>query len=284
VRHPPHGVWGNRGNVGLKSISASPVFVVGSPRSGTTALAAALHQVGYHGFHEGNFVGLIDHFDRITDNYYRSFGSDDPLVMMSKIDKEVFKNQVHHVFKRMVDRLNPVAPWFDKSCNPGVIRRIPVLLKLWPTAHFIFAKRRGIENVMSRMKKFPHHNFEYHCKDWAANMSAWRAVCQAIPNLTAIEIDQQDMILTPDPVAGQLAAFLAISPHLQMRMADTFHAERPQRTAVGTAERVLSLRAAGWPQAEIDIFLRHCGEEMDLFGYTMDEQYRQPHPPLRKAV
>lgn len=264
--------------------SRSPVFVVGSPRSGTSVLAAALRQADYHGFHEGNFVGLIDHFDRITDNYYRSFATGDPHVMISKIDKELFKTQVHQVFKRMVDRLNPLAPWFDKSCNPDVIRNIPVLLKLWPAAHFIFARRRGIENVLSRLRKFPHHNFEYHCKDWANNMSAWRTVRQAIPNLKAVEIDQQDMIRTPDTVANQLAAFLAISPHLQTRMVDTFRAERPQRTAEGTAERVLALRSTGWSRAEIDLFTEHCGEEMDLFGYTMDEQYRQPCPRLREAV
>jgi len=115
-------------------------------------------------------------------------------------------------------------------------------------------------------------------------MSAWRAVREVIPNLKAVEIDQQDMILTPDPMVSQLAAFLAISPHLQTRMADTFRAERPQRTAEGTAERVLSLRSAGWSQAEMDTFLKQCGEEMDMFGYTTDERYRQPAPPLRKAV
>jgi hypothetical protein len=268
----------------LAGTSASPVFVVGSPRSGTSVLAATLRQAGYHGFNEGNFVGLIDHFDRITDNYYRSFNTGDPQVMISKIDKELFKTQVHQVFKRMVDRLNPVAPWFDKSCNPEVIRKIPVLLKLWPTAHFIFAKRRGIENVLSRLKKFPHHNFEYHCKDWASNMSAWRDARQAVPNLRAIEIDQQDMIRTPDTVARQLAALLAISPHLQTRMVDAFRAEPPQRTAEGTAERVLSLRSTGWSRAEMGVFRRHCAEEMDLFGYTMNAQYRQPHPRLREAV
>ena len=115
-------------------------------------------------------------------------------------------------------------------------------------------------------------------------MSAWRAARQEIPNLKAIEIDQQDMIRTPDAVVNELAAFLAISPHLQTRLVDALRAGRPQRTAEGTAERVLSLRSTGWSRAEIDLFAKHCGEEMDSFGYTMDQRYRQPRPRLREAV
>ena len=40
-----------------------PVFVVGSPRSGTSILVDALFSAGYKGFREGSFL-LADHRDR----------------------------------------------------------------------------------------------------------------------------------------------------------------------------------------------------------------------------
>jgi hypothetical protein len=34
------------------------VFIVGSPRSGTSILTRAMQGLGYQGFHEGNFLTL----------------------------------------------------------------------------------------------------------------------------------------------------------------------------------------------------------------------------------
>ena len=253
----------------------SPLFIVGSPRSGTSILVMALRAAGYRGFNEGNFFGLLAHFDGIVDRYFKTFWTDDPFVMMSRIDREEFKISIAELFKRVVDRENPVAPWLDKSGNPDVISMIPVLLRLWPSACFIFAKRRGIENIVSRLKKFPSNDFDYHCRDWAANMAAWRAIKGEVPDLRYLEVDQQSLIQTPVAAAGQIAAFLNMSAPQQARLVSAFRKERPQQTSAGTTERVMTLQSTGWPPQRIEQFKRICGPEMEQFEYTTDETYKR---------
>ena len=259
----------------MSTVHPYPLFVVGSPRSGTSVLVTALRRAAYRGFNEGNFVGLMNDLNRVTDNYFATFWTSDPLVLMSKMDKDEVKAALFEPFKRFVERENPVPPWLDKSGNPGVIKMIPALLVLWPSAHFIFAKRRGIENVVSRIRKFPGYTFEYHCMDWAANMSMWRQSRAAVPDLKCIEVDQRDMITNPEAVATQMAGFLRLDRrNSRAQLVKTFREERPQQTGNGTAERVLSLAATRWPPREVELFMQHCKPQMDFFGYTLDETYK----------
>jgi hypothetical protein len=274
----------------VTTANPSPLFIVGSPRSGTSALVGALRAAGYRGFNEGNFFGLLANFHLTIDNYFRSFGTDDPFVMMSRIDRQELKTGVAELIRKIVDRENPVAPWMDKSGNPDVITMIPALVTQWPTAHFLFAKRRGLENITSRLKKFPNYSFEYHCRDWAANMAAWRAVRQELPDLRCLEMDQQSLIKTPIAAGRQIAAFLNLSVQQQTRLINTFRKDRPQQTSAGSSERVLSLQSTGWSAQHKDIFMRLCGHEMQYYDYSLDETYRRTpaeppaEPPADEAA
>jgi hypothetical protein len=256
----------------------SPLFVVGSPRSGTSIVVMALLAAGYSGYNEGNFLGLLTHLRRVTNNYFDTFWTDDPFTMISRIDRQEFMASIAELFRRILDRENPVAPWLDKSGNPDVIRLIPVLVELWPSAHFIFAKRRGIENITSRVKKFPMYNFEYHCKDWAANMSVWRTVRRDLPSLPCLEVDQQDILRKAAATATQLGDFLNLAAPQRARLLAAFRKERPQQTDAGSTERVLTLQTTRWSPQQVELFMKHCKQEMDLFGYTLDESYRVSVP------
>ena len=141
-----------------------PVFVVGSPRSGTSILVDALFSAGYKGFREGSFLSLITGIDAAVDKQFRTFDDGNSAVLISNVDKEALKERLHEVLK-MEAALHQQLPWFDKTGNPEIVPAIPVLRRLWPESVFVFAKRRAIENVMSRVRKFPKHSFEYHCTD-----------------------------------------------------------------------------------------------------------------------
>ena len=255
-----------------------PVFVVGSPRSGTTIFAQAMQRAGYHGFIEGHVLGLLGRLRRISDDYFQRFWTDDPFMMISRIDREEFKAGLGDLFKRLVERENPVPPWFDKSPNLEVISLIPVLFELWPSSRFIFAKRRALENIASRLKKFPGFDFEYHCRDWATSMAEWRAIKLAMPDLPCIEVDQQDMIRNPAATTAQIGDFLNFSEQQRSRFMAAYRKERPQQTGVGTTERVLTLASASWSPQHVALFMKHCKPEMDRYGYTLDQTYNTPQP------
>jgi hypothetical protein len=259
----------------LQAIPKFPVFVVGSPRSGTSALVDALLGVGYHGYREGNFLQLLTLIDRLIDRHFATYGQSGPQVLASHVDVDGLKASIGALFASIVNDLHPVAPWVDKSGNPEMIEAIPTLLKLWPEGRFIFAKRRGIENIASRMKKFPQHNFEYHCRDWARNMRAWRLQRANISPGSFIEVDQQDMIRKPAAVAGRLAELLGLSQSEQEALTSIFDRGRPQQTIEGSAERVL-IPEDMWTDVQMEMFTSLCGTEMREFGYSKDKTYWGP--------
>lgn len=252
----------------------SPVFIVGSPRSGTSALVSVLSYIGYHGFLEGNFLPLLHQIDYLVDSHFGDpawFPDTDEPLMLPNIDKRDLKRRLFEVFRTVVNDLNPKEPWFDKTGNPEMTLAIPIVRELWPSSVFVFAKRRGIENVVSRVKKFPGESFEYHCSDWARNMAAWRTIRQQLPPGCFVEVEQRDMIQQPKRTARSLCAFLQVDdvPAASYIMTT----QRPEESAAGSASKTLSLAESGWTVKQTETFLKHCETEMMEFGYTMDEHY-----------
>jgi len=250
-----------------------PVFIVGSARSGTSILVDAMVAAGYRGFREGNFLSLLANLDSAVERHLKIFQNGNPKVLASNVSKDRLKEELFGVLHRITMELNPEPPWFDKTGGSEMISAIPALRKFWPESVFVFAKRRGIENVLSRMQKFPSLTFQQHCIAWANNMSAWRKLRQLLPRDVAIEIDQQSILQRPEAVAQRLVSFLMVQPDKEKRLVRTFEAKRPQQSADGTAARISSLQTTGWSESEISMFLDFCKTEMDAFGYSFDESY-----------
>lgn len=252
-------------------ILRAPLFIVGSPRSGTSALVDVCLAAGYQGFREGMLLNLLTPLSTTIDRHFDTFADpNNRQVLISALDRAELKSRVFGIFKELVDSHNPPQPWFDKTGNPEMIEAIPFLRSLWPNSIFIFAKRRGIENIISRMRKFPIHNFEYHCRDWARNMAVWRAIRVSIPQDARREVDQQDMIQNPETVVDQLLAFIQGDPARREQMLDTLRTTRPQQTQEGSAAQIHDLASTGWNSIQIDAFQRFCGAEMAAYGYSMN--------------
>ncbi|BBX47789.1 hypothetical protein GCM10009641_11670 [Mycobacterium cookii] len=252
----------------------SPVFIVGSPRSGTSALADVLWHIGYHGFGEGHFLSLIHYWEAIVDQHYVRFAEPPkPGVMLGNIDKIDLKHRLFETFRTVVNDLNQEEPWFDKTPDPGMILASPTIKELWPGSVFVFAKRRGIENVISRVKKFPGESFENHCAGWAGTMRVWRKVRQLLPPECFIEVEQRDMIQQPERTARSLCEFLQVYESTVPAACEAMSTQRPEESAAGSASRTSSLAESGWTDEQKETFLKHCETEMKEFGYTMDEDY-----------
>jgi hypothetical protein len=232
-----------------------------------------MRSIGYNGFLEGNFLSLLHGVNQVVDRQFVWFPNDDKRVLLSNVDKVDLKRRLFESVRTVVDNLNPKEPWFDKTGNPEMILAIPIVLELWPSAVFIFAKRRGIENVISRLVKFPGHPFEYHCANWAKNMASWRKIREKIPPQRFIEVEQRKMVLHSEDAARELCAFLGVSDGMFPVAAKVMDTHRPQETRKGSASRNCSLEASGWTREQIEIFLKNCEAEMNAYGYTLDEQY-----------
>jgi hypothetical protein len=239
-----------------------------------------MRSIGYYGFQEGNFLSLLHGVNQLVDRQYMWFPSDDERVLLSNVDKPDLKRKLFESVRTVANTLNPKEPWFDKTGNPEMILAIPIVRELWPGAVFLFAKRRGIENVISRLTKFPGHPFEYHCANWAKNMSSWRAIREQIPAECFLEVEQRKMVQHSEDAALELCSFLGVSNSMAPVAAQVMGTHRPQETTKGSASRTCSLDASGWTKEQIETFLKHCEPEMKAYGYTLDEQYSANTNPV----
>jgi hypothetical protein len=257
----------------------APAFILGSPRSGTSILVTALQRAGYRGFHEGHLLPLIRIIERAVDRQFETFATEGAKILISQVDRANLKARLTDIIGAEAAAHHGHGPWLDKTGGVEMIESVPTLCRIFPDARFVFAQRRAIENVVSRLVKFPRHGFEYHCTSWAKVMAAWRALRTALPELACIEIDQRDISAAPAETARRLADFLSIDDAACESMAATFTSRRPQETQPGSADRVLTLAGTGWSEAQKAIFSRVCDAEMQAAGYTTDESYRGVAPP-----
>ncbi len=250
----------------------SPVFILGSPRSGTTLLASALRKAGLKGFNEGHLLNLFFPVRQAIERHFRLHHVREKGQLLSNINVDEFVGSILEVFEKYQTNLNPNEPWFDKTPDAAMITLAPAFGRLWPNAAFIFAKRRGIENIVSRLAKFPKTTFEEHCTSWADTMSAWREVRKS--GINGIEIDQYDIAHDPADTGARLAAFLQLTLPATEKMIVEMRDARPQSTSADSTSRILSIENCGWNPQQVASFRAICSEEMATYGYTMDERYR----------
>jgi hypothetical protein len=236
-------------------------------------MVAAVLAGGFNGFREGNLLGLLKPlYDRIDDYFRLPFATNEK-TLLGHARPDVMKRAIREIFRRELEELNGKNPWLDKTCTADTILVVPDLIEMWPNCRIIFARRRAIENIQSRLKKFPEYNFNYHCRNWAHIMSAWRYVREGLEAWRYIEVDQRDMVVKPDAVAQAIASLLQLDEKAIGRIEAKFRSARPQQTSRGTAERLIPLNETSWTQGEIADFIKICGPEMDAYGYSLHATY-----------
>jgi len=134
-------------------------------------------------------------------------------------------------------------------------------------------RRRALENLASRARKFPEYNFAKNCQEWADAMQAWLSVREQLRG-AAIEVDQMYLSGHPQDVAEQVSSFLGLDEVETRVMAQAFAHDWPQRTAA-SVDDVLELNTMGWVEPWIAEFERVCAPLMDQFGYTTDASYHR---------
>ena len=142
----------------------------------------------------------------VIDEHYRRAGND-RRTALGRVSSDAFQKLVRRAFAKLASELFPTPRWLDKTPTLEMVRASVLMRELWPNARFIFMKRRVIENLLSRRRKFPHGTTENHYSDWAAVMTAWLAVREKLGG-AALEIDHRQLVVDPQEVASLIAAFL----------------------------------------------------------------------------
>jgi Sulfotransferase family len=252
-----------------------PVFILGAARSGTSAIAQGLLKCGaYQGFEEGHFLWLLRRFLDTIHEFY-SFNGEDALpnrfTMLSYVPYTYMTHAVRAAFIAAVAEMFPTGRWIDKTPRPEMIEAARLMQELWPNARFIFMKRRGIENVSSRLVKFPQISFEDHCRDWTKSMAMWLAVRDLLDS-AAIEIEQLAVAQAPDRVAAEIGRFLDMPDHAIEELSRSLGNDLPERTSDIRAP-IMDISKLSWSVSQVTEFRRTCGPMMAAFGYGYTADY-----------
>lgn len=258
-----------------EQVNKKPVFILGSPRSGTTIIVTAIKSVtNVDGYFEGHFLPLITLLEREIIKYYKE--REDLMLnkqlMISHTPKNQLEKKIWHIFANICDSLFENEIWLDKTPGVKMIKTAPYLNRIWPNSRFIFARRRGIECIMSRLRKFPNVSFEEHCKIWQLCMESWLNVRDRLKN-SYIEIDQRDIALNPGLIASKIGDFLELKPEQIKQIEEAFSTKRPEYTGGNELEKALDITETGWNEQEIAIFKKYCSDVNNKFGYSESPSY-----------
>lgn len=236
------------------------VFVMGSPRSGTSELSGTIAEaldlawIGEcHIAPAFAAAGKALAGDEKTSVGIKKFSA------FSKLNIEIFE-----MARKGYYMLHGSARFLDKTPGFAMINAAPFLNKCFSNSKFIFVRRNGISNVLSRQTKFG-GRFESHCRDWAAAMDAWIQIREELPHF--IEIEQEEMLLAPESVASNVARYLDC-PENAERMTRSLKTGSRERTGAGIGRTKLA--DTGWTEEQTSQFRLLCGPTMLRWGYKME--------------
>ncbi|MEY2641050.1 MAG: hypothetical protein RL150_443 [Candidatus Parcubacteria bacterium] len=253
-----------------------PIFITGSVRTGTSILTRALVDgAGIPGYAEGCITDIFGSFVRMVDIKYarRSREIAQGSIMLERIDQEKLKKSLAQWFKELYDARIPFrGMWVDKTPDNDTVLALPYLLQAWPDATCIIMKRRPIENIASRLRKFPHLSFEQHCialRDVLVNM---QRACERLPKDRYLVLDQYDIATKPQQTAKAIGIFLNLSIPQIEKMATIFEHRRPEFTG-GDEQLLRSLEEMPWTPEQKTFFLDTFAELMPAFGWGLETTY-----------
>jgi hypothetical protein len=236
----------------------------------------ALKKAGITGFNEGHVLPLLTGLSKTVDAYYAAHpvACADPNMMLSKLPAADIKAAVDDAIRQTIEFMHPGEEvWFDKTPGLPMLNVVPDIARLWPEGRFVSMRRRHIENILSRLRKFPALTFELHCQQWVDTARAWQRVKESISPGSFIEIEQYEIARNPAETAGAISRFLSLSDTQCKAIAARFASKnRPQFTG-GDEWNIKGLDDVGWSEQQKEIFRKHCSAVGRELGYSEDASY-----------
>lgn len=222
----------------------APVFIIGSVRTGTTAITRGLQLAGYPGHNEGHFITLFPHLAQGAMHWYKTVarGKARPKVLLYDQPYEAFMEKFVSFVRTYMAEVYGGDLWLYKTGGRRTIEALPFLKRVFPEARIVYCRRNPYEVMASRLLKFPNVGFERHCSLLAGALLAWASVRGELPDW--IEIDQREILNDPEQIADRVAEHLLLTTDERMRFARYITKGRPQRTSPDYAQ--LNEENVGW--------------------------------------
>lgn len=256
--------------------------MIGSPRSGTSAIAWALAQhPRLWTSSESDFLLYFCQSISLQQVYATALNRPSP-GWLSK--NSVTENEFYEAIGSGLDQLfrsrSGGKDWIDQT--PSYTLIATELSRLFPNASFIHMVRDGRKVVKSmNASGFEKEGFEMPwttsfqeaCRSWGHYFRVGRSFVEANP-ARAIEVRNEDLLVSPEETIYRLLEFLEYPPHqgpadfLKKKRINSSYARDIQQRA----EEIWKETWLDWSSEEQDCFMRLCGKELMESGYISKQQ------------
>ena len=254
------------------------IFIVGSPRSGTTAVGKAVQKILNKTVHGESHIA--PYFKRLQAIAIRERGKSSAVKSKGTLMHELLPIELELEFHNMVKNIHTSFYGrefiIDKTPGLPMIEALPFLFRIYPNSKVIFCKRRGIENIQSRLRKFPKVSFRTHCRQWVNSMKGWTKIKKQLVSQTGheswlCEIDQYELLHDSINEINKIASFLNTDKTQAKKAINFLKKNSPQRTSKDTS--ATSLEKTDWTDEQKIYFLSKSSAVMKAFNYSFDDQY-----------
>ncbi|MEQ1517765.1 MAG: sulfotransferase [Usitatibacteraceae bacterium] len=244
-----------------------PIFILGAPRSGSSALRAAFSAGGIPGFPEGHLLALAAQLAIETSNFQQATptvpGVDSRFACAYFDYPEMIKS-VADIFAQFFEARLSSRVFVDKTPGAKQVRHAIWLWRLFPKAKFIFLHRHPIESLRSAKRKFGNSvdSAEY-AADWRDCANFWQDCKQIFP-ANAVELSHSALQRSPELALEQIRSVLGIE--LGQKALDVLKGGDVERTDYydGYPEETLKLDER--ETALYDEYFRHAARKL---GYSI---------------
>jgi hypothetical protein len=266
----------------MSSVCADPVFVIGSPRSGTTILAWSLatHSALWT---SGESYILFDFFgdgraDRVYDKALNQ--SDGSWLKAQKVSRQEFLTSLGMGINALFSSRSGGRRWIDHT--PHYALMAGVLADMFPQARFLHILRDG-RRVVNSMVHFQQPgdtrkgrgtpwatDFRVACKTWRSYVTAAEDFAQRQEG-RCLTCRNEDLVANPEEGFRRILAFLQVpyeegpAAHFgSNRINSSFRPNSRDRSWV----KSLSDPWSEWTPDQQAIFLEEAGETLVRCGYA----------------
>lgn len=246
------------------------LYILGSTRSGTSALRNAIARTRFAGYGEGHMAPFLhDLFDRLEFHRTQGLGADVKGTGLSHVRRDVLLRHLVHGYERYLVGELKSEDVLDKTPTVDPIRLAPQLNRYHEAPLFVFCARRHVDNVLSKMRKFPDTNFEKACREWAGCNETWLNVRQQLDG-NALELEHRQLATEPESVAHKLADYLVLDAPETATLASQLAHGRPEQTSDRDISDFTAIGDTGWTRAQQNMIRQICGPVGARLGYGFE--------------
>lgn len=252
------------------------VYVLGSTRSGTSALRNALALTRFRGYGEGHLVPILSDLIAVVRRHkVGGVGADVDRTGLNLLRENVFLRHLFHGYEIYLAGEIGSPSLIDKTPTIVPIEAAVELNTFHKNPRFIHCARRHVDNVQSKIKKFPREPFNQHCHEWAACNASWLLVRERLGG-NFLDLDFYDLATRPAEIGAKIGAYLALDEQDTQKVADYLISQRPQSSEVDRdLTRFLKLTDTGWTEEQKADFVAICGPIGKRLGYGYEDYFER---------